>query len=234
LFFQWHPLTHLLDSVRATPLMPEAAETWQLVEETFDNFEDVLMPRADVKEPVYVAIGNLCLKAYRARESALVSTSKPPEPSFITKLRASQSPTHSGGGRQESKSAASQATDPSSDMIVDTNHLNSPSPSRTLVKPSDQQNRIMDNMMDVGTLQTSGHGVSHTNIPWQIDDDQNGPADDSINSRLLMDAGSDFFSMPTTATDGDTLEATMDWAQWDALFGNPDIVPSLFAASRLN
>ncbi len=23
----------------------------------------------------------------------------------------------------------------------------------------------------------------------------------------------------------------MDWTQWDALFGNPDTVPSLFAAS---
>jgi len=44
---------------------------------------------SDMKKPIHVAIGNLCLKAYTVREAALSKANMylPPTPSFIVQLR---------------------------------------------------------------------------------------------------------------------------------------------------
>jgi hypothetical protein len=85
-FQQWHAFIHVLDTLRAEPTRPDASKTWKLVGSIYDNTPEL---GSDMKKPIHVAIGNLCLKAYNAREDALRSknTHCPPTPRFVEKLR---------------------------------------------------------------------------------------------------------------------------------------------------
>jgi hypothetical protein len=85
-FQQWHAFIHILDTLRADPIRPDASKAWQLVGSIYENTPEL---GSDMKKPIHVAIGNLCLKAYNARESALRSKSMfcPPTPGFVENLR---------------------------------------------------------------------------------------------------------------------------------------------------
>jgi hypothetical protein len=86
-YFQaWHAFIHVLDTLKAEPLRPDAAKSWQLVGSIYDNTADLV---TDLKKPIHVAIGNLCLKAYSTREAALLKSNKylAPAPNFISQLR---------------------------------------------------------------------------------------------------------------------------------------------------
>ncbi|RMZ90189.1 hypothetical protein DV736_g2601, partial [Chaetothyriales sp. CBS 134916] len=50
-YFQWQAFIHILDAIRATPLMPEAAKAWRLIEEVYENFPDLAR---NIKEPVHL------------------------------------------------------------------------------------------------------------------------------------------------------------------------------------
>jgi hypothetical protein len=83
---QWHAFIHVLDTLRAEPLRPDASKAWRLVGSIY---EDTPGLGSDMKKPLHVAIGNLCLKAYGAREASLLSNNmySPPTPCFIQNLR---------------------------------------------------------------------------------------------------------------------------------------------------
>jgi hypothetical protein len=85
-FQQWHAFIHVLDTLRAEPTRPDASKAWELVGSIYDNTPEL---GSDMKKPIHVAIGNLCLKAYSARESTLrsknISCSSVPE--FVERLR---------------------------------------------------------------------------------------------------------------------------------------------------
>jgi hypothetical protein len=86
-YFQaWHAFIHVLDTLKAEPLKSDAFKTWKLIGSIYDNTADL---GTDLKKPIHVAIGNLCLKAYSAREAALLknNTHLPPTPNFISQLR---------------------------------------------------------------------------------------------------------------------------------------------------
>lgn len=85
-YLQWHVLIHVLDTLRAKPLMSDIHKAWRLVEATYKNNPDMI---SSTKKPIHVAVGSLCLKAYNAYEAALMrkgmTTSHVPD--YITKLR---------------------------------------------------------------------------------------------------------------------------------------------------
>ena len=85
-YFPWAQAIHILESLRSEPLLPEAEKAWRLIGEAFEYRPELILD----KKPVSVALGNLCLKAYHAREVALSQqgavTIKPP--SYIATLRA--------------------------------------------------------------------------------------------------------------------------------------------------
>lgn len=85
-YTQWHAFIHVLDTLRARPLMKAADQAWQLVEATYENNPAWL---SDIKRPIYVAVGNLCLKAFSALEAKMTNDIKslPDLPRFIVKLR---------------------------------------------------------------------------------------------------------------------------------------------------
>ena len=78
-FIQWHAVIHVLDTLRADPLHLDAVKTWRLIDSLYENNSEMLL---SIKRPIFVAVGNLCLKAFSARVAALTkekrSFSDPP------------------------------------------------------------------------------------------------------------------------------------------------------------
>lgn len=95
-YFPWAQAIHILESLRSEPLLPEADKAWRLIGEAFEYRPELILD----KKPVSMALGNLCLKAYHAREVALsqqgVLTMKPP--TYITTLRAQRQAALDGHG----------------------------------------------------------------------------------------------------------------------------------------
>ena len=85
-FQQWHAFIHVLDTLRANPLIADAEKAWQLIGNIYENTPDMIF---DTKKPIYVAVGNLCLRAYSDHEAALLNGNAclPPVPEFILQLR---------------------------------------------------------------------------------------------------------------------------------------------------
>ncbi|KAL2059492.1 hypothetical protein ABVK25_000785 [Lepraria finkii] len=85
-FQQQHAFIYVLDTLRANPLIADAENAWQLVSNIYENTLDMVF---DTKKPIYVAVGNLCLKAYSDREAALQNGDiyPPPTSEFMLQLR---------------------------------------------------------------------------------------------------------------------------------------------------
>jgi hypothetical protein len=87
---QWHTFIHILDTLRANPLIGDAEKAWELIGNTYENNPAMVV---DTRKPIHVAVGSLCLKAYKCREAALLHSNTkhpPPTPEFILKLRQQQ------------------------------------------------------------------------------------------------------------------------------------------------
>lgn len=84
-FQQWHAIIHVLDALQSN-LLVDADKAWKLIGNIYENNPNMVF---DMKRPIHIAIGNLCLKAYGNREAALQSakTRPPPVPYFIARLR---------------------------------------------------------------------------------------------------------------------------------------------------
>ena len=82
----WHTFIHVLDTLRANPLAADADKTWQLVGNIYDHSVDLIV---NTKRSIHVAVGTLCVKAYNAREAALLRRDGilPPTPDFVVQLR---------------------------------------------------------------------------------------------------------------------------------------------------
>jgi hypothetical protein len=85
-FIQWHGVIHVLDTLRADPFHPDSVKAWKLIENLYENNSDLML---NVKKPIFAAVGSLCLKAFDAREAALVNddSTYSSSPEFITQLR---------------------------------------------------------------------------------------------------------------------------------------------------
>lgn len=85
-FQQWHALIHVLDTLRAYPLIANADNAWQAIANFYEGTPDMIF---GTKKPIHVAVGNLCLKAYSDREAVLQAgdTCSAPTPAFIVQLR---------------------------------------------------------------------------------------------------------------------------------------------------
>ncbi|KAK2808467.1 hypothetical protein FQN50_004675 [Emmonsiellopsis sp. PD_5] len=112
--FQWHSLIFLLNELRTRTLGPDIDDVWQDLSALFANRPQLL----NSKNALYVAIGNLVLKAWNAREQALISSSElasPPE--FVQNLRRQRAtvplrPKHGAEHRMFSPASKSAGTTP--------------------------------------------------------------------------------------------------------------------------
>ncbi|KIX93515.1 uncharacterized protein Z520_10693 [Fonsecaea multimorphosa CBS 102226] len=65
--FQWHSFIFALGELIARPTGDGKDDAWVQIEDVFRNHPAFI---SDQKKPLHIAIGNLCLKAWRAREKA--------------------------------------------------------------------------------------------------------------------------------------------------------------------
>lgn len=85
-FLQWHVFIHVLDTICADPNKADIDKGWQLISTIYESTPQMIY---DIKKPIHVAVGNLCLKAYAALRDATRRAGKlpSPEPDFIVQLR---------------------------------------------------------------------------------------------------------------------------------------------------
>ncbi|KAH8660544.1 hypothetical protein BX600DRAFT_514140 [Xylariales sp. PMI_506] len=85
-FQQWHAIIHVLDALRARPCIADAEKAWKLISNIYVINKEMIF---DMRKPIHVAVGNLCLKSYAARDVASKSRNAPllQTPNFIMQLR---------------------------------------------------------------------------------------------------------------------------------------------------
>ena len=103
---QWHSLIHILDMLRLYPNMTDAEKAWKVISDTYANNPEMLR---DMRKPIHVAVGSLCLKAWQAREttSQLGPWTFDPLPDFISRLRDQQEAT---ALKNKARAAAKEGT----------------------------------------------------------------------------------------------------------------------------
>lgn len=83
---QWHVVIHMLDTLRANPLHPDAAKAWRLIDTLYENNLGILL---SPQKPIFVAVGKLCLKAFAASAAGPTELRRVGSdvPEYIIKLR---------------------------------------------------------------------------------------------------------------------------------------------------
>ena len=217
---QWHAFIHVLETLRAYPLTVDAEKAWQLVGKTYENNPDMVF---DTKKPTHVAVGNLCLKAYSAREATLQNANIcPPTPEFILQLR--QQREVAKAKRQARDAKSSQAEDPDSHAQANTRDTG-PRPDASVIHSSD--------VLESTHLQqsTTSHPPSHIQTDGATEGDPfwfiNGFDDSQVgntNDAMYMDLN---FMLAQDPSLGDNSTQTISWEQWDAWLTDSNVMRPL-------
>ncbi|PQE23155.1 fungal specific transcription factor domain protein [Rutstroemia sp. NJR-2017a BVV2] len=206
----WHVVIHVLDTIRVDPLHDDSTKAWSLLTALYTNNQDTLLGN---KQPIYVAIGNLCLRAFDAYTAASTQAkSKLPEPpEFITKLRDLRRAAKAKKDvvlTAKKKETTTDLQNGSATTIADATNPTSAAPPAQAQEINHLQapNQVSSNMRsdaDSFWLNQSLDGVF-----------TNGAADtDMIDVDMDVTFAQDAW-LDTTAGNG------IDWSQWDAWFGN--------------
>ncbi|KAI1374242.1 fungal-specific transcription factor domain-containing protein [Hypoxylon crocopeplum] len=221
-FQQWHAIIHVLDSLRADPLNADAEKAWTHIGSTYENSPDMV---SDMRKPIHVAVGNLCLKAYSTREAALQNRNiRPsPVPHFIVQLRqqrevvkARRQERHAKSGPPESLASYGQ-----------TNTFNNDP--RSAPRPDNGVNNLSDTLDSTYLeqsrkpqppgLSSSGTHISLESDPFQftygLDDGQIGDTNMDLGFMLDQD-----YDVEGTAMN------TINWDQWDSWLTNSNVIRS--------
>ncbi|KAL9086391.1 MAG: hypothetical protein Q9165_007177 [Trypethelium subeluteriae] len=215
-FIQWHAVIHALDTLRASPLHSDALKAWRLIDALYENNSATLL---GINRPIFVAVGNLCLRAYSARMAALTKEARyvSNPPAYITKLReqreaakARRAAVYSRGDRREAPNSEKILTKPDTDVAwPDT----TPESGEALGAAQPQQDPAAK--QPPNPVQSTAR--TGDDAYWLSD-----PLDDGF----LMDGAADMMNLDTDAilTQDSWLDTSsnevIDWAQWDAWLSN--------------
>lgn len=211
-FIQWHALIHIIDTILAHPLMEDAERAWQVVGTVYKNNPDFVK---NTKRAIYVAVGNLCLKAYRARETALKNQGKSPAqpPDFITKLLKQR---EAAKARRNARNKTHKTERINSDAL-DIDLSNGIS-----------NNNVPASGTDSHTYESVQHRLSQ---PAFFDHSQNYNYNNDMtwfsngfdnllgSSNDMMNIDTDFMLAQDPSMENSP-ESSIDWTQWDAWVSN--------------
>ncbi|KIW16612.1 hypothetical protein PV08_03800 [Exophiala spinifera] len=221
-YFPWEALVHVLDTLRANPLSPESDRAWRLVGETYNWNPDFVNSKMRLR----VAIGDLCLGAYKARDVALDKQGLPlpPPPSYILNFRQQREKQKLRNQEQVNKTSSVDLS------LTRTIHAFSPVDSR-------QRYPRLASMGDTGGLR-QGHADSDrpaSALFRSVDVEQTELSlDDNVSRSDVQSQGFHSGLTDTSSSNLDLLldqdyngeswmNATLDWIQWDRLFGTADM-----------
>lgn len=222
-YLQWHSFIHVLDTLRGNPLIAEAEKAWQLIGNTYENTPNMILDT----RPIHVAVGNLCLKAYGAREAALQygNTYPPPTPKFILQLR--QQREVAKAKRQARNAKSSQAKDAVSHSQANA-HGTGPRPDSGFVQLSNTLETT--HLQQTATQYPPSHiqtgGVTESDPFWLIngfDDNQVSNFDDVMNMDLD-------FMLDQDHSVEDNASQPIAWEQWDAWLAKSNLMRPLSSA----
>lgn len=219
-FIQWHVFIHVLDTLRANPLVAEADRAWQLVGQTYNNRPDMVH---DMRKPVHVAISILCLKAYAARELALQHQDgfQPPTPEFIRQLRERREAARvkreardTSNHQPENPTVRTQNNTYSQDQTPQTNDMNNIHSSNAPFADQIPAMHLPHSTQTSGTIENDPF--------WFV----NGFDLNQTHSTVdMMDLDPEYMLVQDLSMDH-TVNA-VSWEQWDAWLADSNVIPPL-------
>ncbi|KFY69098.1 hypothetical protein V496_00477 [Pseudogymnoascus sp. VKM F-4515 (FW-2607)] len=224
-FIQWHAIIHVLDSLRAKPLHIDAGKAWGLVNTLYETNLEMCL---STKKPMFVAIGNLCLKAFGAREAALAKENKnlsnPPQ--YIVRLREQRG---EAKARREAAIARNKqrvsvdSEKRSTSMDADNTLLDSnQTPGNLQVEAQTQQNPAASQPANVQSSTRTGDDAFWLNDAVSGNVCACGSAEAmNLDSNDIL-AQDYWFDTPSGEV--------MDWEKWDTWLGNNDPVRPTFGS----
>lgn len=216
-FIQWTAVIHVLDTLRTDPLHLDASKAWYLIDCLYENNAEMLL---SMKSPIFVAVGNLCLKAFDARSNSLVGENQdlPNPPSYITTLRKQRQAVKERreGMRARSKKhdTTSVAKPPMSDSGmtgVSADLQSSKPPAQAQPQPHATGNPPPQ--YPQASARTGDDAF------WLMNAVNDNVSSSGNSDNMELDAGlelaQDFWL-------DDPAGGILDWGQWDAFFGQTD------------
>jgi hypothetical protein len=210
-FVQWHAVIHILDTLRANPLHADATNAWRLIDALYQNNPQMLM---STKKPIFVAVGNLCLRAFTARLATLESQVRNilNTPDYITNLQEvrknARAKKEAGMARRRSQ------TDKRSTAVG----INTTLPGANPTPETIAERPPIYTAIDQSTYPVTGNLRTEDDAFWlsnALQDDFSGGADNTM-----------YMDTDDVLAQENWLENTngegIDWAQWDALVSHVD------------
>ncbi|KAI4603935.1 hypothetical protein KJ359_000057 [Pestalotiopsis sp. 9143b] len=217
-FQQWHAVIHVLETLRTRTLPVDYDKAWTLIGKIYQSTPEMA---SDMRKPIHVAVGNLCLKAYSKRES-VSEKARPgyslPTPHFILQLRKQRDAMKAKRERNNSQKAprteartATEGQDPgagpgiairSESVNIPQNAPPAPSNSlginETLVAMEEEPFWLMEGL--------------DSSLPCNMND--------------MMDVDVDLMLSPDFDL-GEPSSQTIDWDQWDTWLARSNILGPL-------
>ena len=218
-FLPWHAFIHVLDTLRATPLAPDADKAWQLVSRIYDSTPEMVL---DTRKPIHVAVGNLCLKAYSAREAAMQNGSMYSSltPDFISQLRQQREVAKAKKQAKSSQAAGSAQNEHANTQDMSASYSNDPSLSTQFQQSTS---------LNPANLQPSPDAPDIDPF-WFVNGFDDGQVDNMNN---IMYTNPDFMLVQDHAT-GDNASPPITWAQWDAWLADSSVVRPLASPQQMS
>ena len=230
-YIQWHAVIHVLDTLRTDPLHADAAKAWRLIDSMYEMNSEMLL---NANKPIFVAVGNLCLKAFTARATALVKEGRgnPKPPEYITNL---QKQRQSAKARREAALTRRKGHDTLSDENKASISNDIPHKTHLQQPPSAKKHQQPTNPLQPST-HTGDDAFWLGNAPAATEDnfisasDAGGVAGaDTMNLDMYTDTilSEDYNSNSNNNNGLDTPyndSEVIDWAQWDAWLGGGELI----------
>ncbi len=226
---QWHAFIHVLDTLRANPLVADAEKAWELIGNTYENNPAMVF---NTRKPIHVAVGSLCLEAYSARAAALLQNRNicpPPTPEFILQLRRQRELAKAKKQAQVEKS--SQADDSVLHGRARTRDMG-PRPGASVISSSDTLESTHPHQSATShhsSLAQTGDSATDGDPFWFIngfDDSQV----DSLNDGTEMNLN---FMLAQDRSVEDVGSQTTTWEQWDTWLAESNVILPLSSARDL-
>lgn len=200
----------MLDTLRAEPLAAKTNAPWRIIGSIFENTPYLM---SDMRKPIHVAICNLCLKAYAARENALLGTSAPPPstPAFISQLRQQlEVALIKQQARKDRLQGANVSRNPRPDQA---SQASGSGPGSTTRVPT-----CWKNTNHIQPPQANEMAESNSLRYFGFSEDQN------VVDDIVMDF--DFTFLEDYHLGDATSYNSIDWEQWDSWLAESNLLPS--------
>ncbi|RMZ89503.1 hypothetical protein DV736_g3263, partial [Chaetothyriales sp. CBS 134916] len=200
IYFQWQALIYLLGELRKRTSGHQVDEAWKQIDECWENHPQFV---TEYRKPLHVAAGNLCLKAYEARERSLKEEYEEKKaqgvfvlphttPGYIEMLRQQ---------RETPRRKDSKITSPASLTTPTSNTTSSATDNMTPASAFSRPNQLR---------QTVGLPPAHMPMSWARNDAL--PTGEFFHDPVIMNYDPNIGMSEITSGD-----VQMNWNQWDYL-----------------